>query len=138
MLNRTPTLRSIFLINILAIVPLGYLVRFSPFLPEVIRDLGGNIAYETLLILLVLFVKSSANRSNVAIGVFLVTCALEFLQLNRSPWLQAIRGTTIGRLILGTDFVWSDFIGYAIGCYCGWLWIRLLDRWYRSKIDRRE
>jgi glycopeptide antibiotics resistance protein len=119
--------RAIFFVNLLAIVPLGYIIRFSHILPEYIHDAGGSIAYEIFWILLVLFVRPSANRSLTAIWICLGTCAIEFLQLYQPPWLQAIRATLPGRLVLGTSFSLSDFPAYLIGSYLGWLWVRLLD-----------
>jgi glycopeptide antibiotics resistance protein len=120
--------RSIVLVNILAIVPLGYIVRFSPSLPESIRDPAGSIAYEMFWILTVIFFYPRANRQLTAIWVCLGSCAIEFLQLYQPPWLQAIRATLPGRLVLGSTFLWSDLPVYFIGSYLGWLWIRWLDR----------
>jgi Protein of unknown function (DUF2809) len=119
--------RSIVFVNILAIVPLGYTIRFSPSLPEYIRDPAGSIAYQFFWILLVLFIYPPANRRLTAIWVCLGSCAIEFLQLYQSPWLQAIRATLPGRLVLGSTFLWSDLPVYFIGSYLGWLWVRWLD-----------
>ena len=94
--------RLLFLINILAIVPLGYVVRFGHILPEFISDAGGGIAYELFWILLVLTIAPRANIRMTVIFVCLATCAIEFLQLYQPHWLQAIRATWPGRLILGT------------------------------------
>jgi Protein of unknown function (DUF2809) len=118
--------RSIILVNILGIVPLGYIVRFSPSLPEYIRDPFGSIAYQIFWILLVLFIYPPANLKLTAIYVALGSCAIEFLQLYQPPWLQAIRATLPGRLVLGSTFLWSDLPVYFIGSYLGWLWVRWL------------
>ncbi|PSB51800.1 DUF2809 domain-containing protein [Chamaesiphon polymorphus] len=120
--------RLLFLVNILAIFPLGYLIRFSPSLPESIRDPGGSIAYQIVWILLVLFIYPVAHRRLTAICVCAGSCALEFLQLYQPPWLQAIRATLPGRLILGTTFLWSDLPVYFVGAYLGWLWVSWLDK----------
>ncbi len=117
-------IRLILLANLLAIVPLGYIVRFGHSLPEYFHDAGGSIAYEIFWILLVLFIYPLANLRLTAIWVCLGTCGIEFLQLYQSPWLQSIRATLPGRLILGTSFAWSDFPAYFVGSYLGWLWIR--------------
>jgi Protein of unknown function (DUF2809) len=124
--------RLVFLVNILAIVPLGYTIRFSPSLPEYICDLGGSIAYQIFWICLVLFIYPPANRRLTAIWVGLGSCAIEFLQLYQPPWLQVIRATLLGRLVLGSTFLWSDLPVYWIGVYLGWLWVCWLDR----NIDR--
>ncbi len=120
--------RLLFLINILAIVPLGYIVRFGHILPEFISDAGGGIAYELFWILLVLTIFPRANIRITAISICLATCAIEFLQLYQPPWLQAIRATLPGRLVLGTTFSWSDFPPYFIGSALGLLWTYYLDR----------
>ncbi|MEQ8963007.1 MAG: DUF2809 domain-containing protein [Coleofasciculus sp. C2-GNP5-27] len=59
-----------------------------------------------------------------AIGVCIVTCLLEVLQLWQPPFLQAIRATLLGRVILGNTFTWSDFPAYFIGSFLGWVWMR--------------
>jgi Protein of unknown function (DUF2809) len=120
--------RLLFLINILAIVPLGYVVRFNRILPEFISDAGGGIAYELFFILLVLAIAPRSNIRLTVISVCLATCAFEFLQLYQPPWLQAIRATLPGRLILGTTFSWLDFPPYFIGSSLGLLWAYYLDR----------
>lgn len=40
---------------------------------------------------------------------------IEFSQLYHAPWIDAVRSTTIGHLVLGTGFLWSDLICYAAG-----------------------
>jgi Protein of unknown function (DUF2809) len=120
--------RLVFLVNILAIVPLGYAIRFSHILPEYFHDVGGSIAYQILLMLLVLFIYPSANLRLTAIWACVVSCAIESLQLYQPPWLQAIRATLPGRLILGTTFLWSDFPAYFVGSYLGWLWVQWLGK----------
>lgn len=47
--------------------------------------------------------------------------AVEISCLYKTPWLSHIRYTTLGRLVLGTDFVWSDFPCYTAGVLLAWL-----------------
>jgi hypothetical protein len=49
------------------------------------------------------------------------------MQLWQPAWLQAMRATLPGRLVLGNTFVWSDFLYYVLGCVIGWLWLRWLQ-----------
>jgi hypothetical protein len=51
-----------------------------------------------------------------------------FLQLWHPPLLEQIRATLIGKLLLGTTFVWWDFPHYILGCIFGWLWLRQLHK----------
>lgn len=116
--------RIALLISMLIIVPLGYIVRFHGAAPEWLNDLFGSIAYEIFWILLVAFLFPKASPLWAAVGVCLATCVIEFLQLWQPPFLQAIRATLPGRLILGNTFNWSDFPAYFIGSFLGWVWMR--------------
>jgi hypothetical protein len=119
--------RLVFPINILAIVPLGYTIRFSHILPEYLHHVAGDIAYEILLMLLGVWCYPGANRRSISAWVFMVTCGIEFLKLYQAPWFQSIRTTLAGRLIFGSTFDWWNFGIYAIGCYLAWQWVRFID-----------
>lgn len=41
--------------------------------------------------------------------------AIEISQLYQADWINAIRKTTIGALVLGHGFLWMDLISYFIG-----------------------
>jgi hypothetical protein len=47
--------------------------------------------------------------------------AVEVSQLYHSPWIDAIRRTAVGGLLLGFGFVWSDLVCYAVGIGLGML-----------------
>lgn len=60
-----------------------------------------------------------------ALGVsYLIECS----QLLHTPLLEALRGTTIGGLVLGYGFLWSDLICYTVGALlcaaCEWFLCR--------------
>jgi glycopeptide antibiotics resistance protein len=121
--------RVALLISILFIVPLGYVVRHSQSLGlPWLHDLLGSVAYEIFWILLVAFLYPKASPKWTAIGVCLATCSVEFFQLWHPPFLQAVRSTLLGRLVLGTTFSGFDFISYFVGSFAGWLWLRSLNR----------
>ena len=62
-----------------------------------------------------LVVSRRKLTTRIAVGVLLVTCVLESLQLWHRPWLQAIRSTFLGASLLGTSFSWWDFPAYVVG-----------------------
>lgn len=113
-------------ISIVLIIPLGYMVRFHGPAPALLNDWLGSIAYEIFWILLVALLFPHASPVWSAVGVCLATCALEFLQLWQPPFLQAMRATLPGRLVLGNTFIWSDFPAYFIGSFVGWVWMLAL------------
>lgn len=108
---------------------LGYGVRFSPIFPEWLRNLVGNIAYEMLLILILLLIFPRVKPIAAALTVCLISFGLEFLQLSQEPILVAARSNRLGRLILGNGFTWEDFPLYVLGSVIGWGYASCLRRW---------
>ena len=53
--------------------------------------------------------------------------AVEFSQLYHAPWIEALRATLPGRLILGSTFNWPDLPAYAIAIALG-AWIEHFAR----------
>jgi Protein of unknown function (DUF2809) len=117
------------IISILIVVPMGLLSKFySGPAHQWFNDYGGDILYEIFWCLFAFwFFRSRRAIIQIPIWVFVITCILEFLQLWHPPLLNQIRATLIGKLLLGTTFVWWDFPHYLLGCVLGWLWLRQLQ-----------
>ncbi|MDH3211909.1 MAG: DUF2809 domain-containing protein [Myxococcales bacterium] len=110
-----------------AVTPLGFATKLyrGPGATWV-ANYGGGVVYEIFWILLVLAIAPRWPASRVAIGVLLVTCGLEGLQLWHPPALDAVRSTGLGRALVGSTFSWWDFPHYAAGCALGVALVRLL------------
>ena len=52
--------------------------------------------------------------------VLAATCGLEFLQLWHPPFLESVRATRPGAMLLGTTFLWEDFPAYFVGALAAW------------------
>ncbi|MEZ5352640.1 MAG: DUF2809 domain-containing protein [Bryobacteraceae bacterium] len=107
---------------------LGYAVRFHAPAPEWLRDASGGAAYVVFWILAAAIVFTEAAPFRLALFALMATCAVEFLQLWRPPWLEALRATLPGRLVLGTTFAWQDFPPYIAGAWIGWRILRAAAR----------
>ncbi|MFM9817506.1 UNVERIFIED_CONTAM: DUF2809 domain-containing protein [Spiribacter pallidus] len=106
---------------VLAIVtPAGFATKLyeGPLATWVNQSFSG-VLYVVFWILVVMFIAPGLQPLAVALGVFLMTAALEVTQLWQPPWLEAVRGHFLGRTLLGTTFVPSDFVYYAIGTVMG-------------------
>ena len=112
---------------------LGYWLRFDAPVADWLRDRSGGAAYVMFWILAVAALKPSVSALRVAVIVFAATCGLEFLQLWHPAWLEAMRRTFLGRVILGTTFDWADFPPYAVGAVLGWITLRFLGPPARSQ-----
>ena len=110
------------IISILIIASLGFASKFyaGPGAKWFNNSLGG-LLYEVFWCLVISLVLIKAKPWRIALSVFIVTCILEFLQLWNTALLKVIRSTFIGRTIIGTTFVPSDFIYYIFGSLAGWI-----------------
>ena len=115
-----------FLILVLIIItPLGFYSKFytGPAQYWVNNSLGG-VFYIVFWCLVVQILFFNVRELTIVGWVFVVTCLLETLQLWHPWFLEAIRRTFIGGTILGTTFVWSDFLYYVAGSLFGYLLLR--------------
>jgi hypothetical protein len=55
----------------------------------------------------------------VAIATVVFCFGIELSQLYHAPWIDRVRATTLGGLILGFSFVWSDLLCYTVGVAIG-------------------
>jgi len=109
--------------TVLAVIALGLLSRKLP-VPLWIGD--GLWALMVYLIVRILFINAPVGK--VAIISLLFSFGIEFSQLYQAPWINAIRQTLPGRLILGQGFLWSDLLAYSIGIGIGTLADRIKQR----------
>lgn len=109
--------QQIILISLIALIPIGLASKFykGPFDVWLNNSVGG-VFYEMFWVLLVVLINPILSPGWVAFWVFIVTSILEFAQLWKPPFLEVIRTTLLGRLLLGTTFSWWDFPYYIIGC----------------------
>jgi hypothetical protein len=61
-----------------------------------------------------LFLPCTSSRT-IALLAMIVSVAVELSQLYHAQWIDSIRQTTVGGLILGFGFLWSDLACYAAG-----------------------
>lgn len=94
----------------------GYLTLF---------DMVGDVLYEMTWIWFVGAWRVHWSVKKIAIATFLATALVEASQL--IPFPKTWTTQLWWRLLLGTHFVWLDFVYYAIGCLLGGIslsWIR--------------
>ena len=75
-----------------------------------------------------------AGSASLALGAFAWSALVEAAQLSTSPWLQDLRSTTAGALLLGQGFQWADLAAYGVGAVVIGVW----DARARAARRRRE
>ena len=93
--------------------------RYSQYLPEFVADYAGDTLWALTAFLGVRALYPSWKILSSAVAALLFAFSIEISQLYHAPWLDEIRHTTLGGLILGFGFLWSDLLCYCVGVGAG-------------------
>lgn len=108
--------RLLYLLMVTIVICLGLLSRrISDHLPDLINLVLGDILWALMIYLLIGIVFRNWSAKKVAITGLAFCFMIELSQLYHDPWIDQIRNTTLGGLILGFGFLWSDLVAYSIG-----------------------
>ena len=88
-------------------------------LPSLLAKYGGDLLWALVVFLGFGFVFRRSSTVQVALGAVCFAWSVEFLQLYHAPWIDVIRSTRLGQLVLGTSFNSPDLIAYVIGIALG-------------------
>ncbi len=80
----------------------------------------GDVFYALMMYWIVAWFYNSKSRYFVLIMSIAICFLIELLQLYDARWINTIRHTTLGGLVLGYGFLWSDLICYSIGGMLGY------------------
>ncbi len=115
-------------------IPLGLMTRADIPLPAVIATYGGDTLYATLSFFLAALLWPGWPTRRLAAIALGFCYVIELSQLYQAPWLDALRGTLPGRLVLGSGFRRDDLLCYAVGV----LLATVVDKsWLRAGYARR-
>lgn len=104
-----------YFIAVAGVIALGLLSRKFAFIPPGV----GDALWALMIYLMARFIWIKAPAKNVAVYSLMFCFAIEFSQLYQAPWINTIRQTLPGRLILGQGFLWSDLLAYTVGVWLG-------------------
>lgn len=114
-----------YFIFIVSIIFLGLASRkYSYLLPPFLADHAGDALWAMMVYFSFRFILPRNQQSASIILSILFSFSIEFSQLYQANWINRIRSTTLGALILGKGFLTVDLIRYAIGILIG----AVLDR----------
>ncbi len=118
--NPLPRRRPWYAILIALVVTAGVLWR-SPLLPLpwFAAKYGGDALWALMVFFGFGFLLPRASTRQLAVGSLCFAWAVEFSQLYHAPWIDMIRSTLAGRLVLGATFNWPDLPAYAVGIAVG-------------------
>ncbi len=99
-----------------ATVVLGLATRWYPSaFPDIIARYGGDALWAAMIFWLVAILRPATSTVALATYALGVSWAVECSQLYHAPWIDAVRATRLGGLVLGYGFLWSDLVSYGAG-----------------------
>ncbi|MHC1684308.1 MAG: DUF2809 domain-containing protein [Clostridiaceae bacterium] len=113
-------IRIAYLILVFLVMTLGLLSRkFSDTIPDIIDLFLGDCLWSLMIYFMArtIFINSSIKKT--ALISILFCFSIEFSQLYHADWINYIRRTTLGGLVLGYGFLWSDLVWYLLGITFG-------------------
>ena len=125
--------RLLLILGCVAVIVLGMASRkFPDLFPAVLGKYPGDALWALMVFIGLAFIQPRASTGRLSLLAFAISCAVEFSQIYQAPWINAIRHTTIGHLVLGSVFSWIDMAAYAVGVLIG----AVFDILSRSRLTR--
>jgi hypothetical protein len=107
-------------VGLVAVIAFGLASRKFPSLfPALLGKYPGDSLWALMIFLGWAFCKPRASTRKIAALAFATSCFVEFSQLYQAAWLNSVRSTTLGHLILGSIFSWFDIAAYCVGVLAG-------------------
>jgi hypothetical protein len=104
----------------LVVIALGLASRkFAGLFPIFVGNYPGDALWALTAYLVIAFVVPSMPVWKLAVVALLASYAVEFSQLFHAPWINDIRGTRAGHLLLGQGFDWLDLVAQTVGVGVG-------------------
>lgn len=96
---------------VLLTIATGLLSRRLAFIPAA----TGDALYAVMIYFILRCLWPQRAVKNTALAAMLLCFMIEFSQCYHAVWIDKVRATLAGRLILGQGFLWSDLLAYVLG-----------------------
>jgi glycopeptide antibiotics resistance protein len=99
---------------------LGLSTRYiTTHLPSWINLYLGDILWALMIFFLFGLIFRNRETRWISALAFIFSFSIEISQLYHSQWIDTLRSTRLGGLVLGYGFLWSDLISYSAGIGIG-------------------
>ncbi len=124
--------RAYYAVAVVITIAAGLTSRHFPqYLPACLGKYPGDTLWALMVFLGLGIVFRKASSIRLGLGALVFSFAIETLKLYQPPWLENIRQTLPGQLVLGRGFFWQDFVAYTIGVLMG-----LVAEWLITMISK--
>jgi Protein of unknown function (DUF2809) len=98
----------------------GLMTRKIPdIFPEIVNTYLGDALWALMVFVLLGLLFKDWSTKKIGIAGLSFCYLIEISQFYHAGWIDAIRSTTLGGLVLGFGFLWSDIVAYTIGISFG-------------------
>lgn len=109
---------------------------FSAYFPNWINLYLGDALWALMIFFLLALLFRARETRWITAGALLFAFSIEISQLYHSPWIDALRKTRMGGLVLGYGFLWSDLASYTVGIGFGFLMERLMLLYSKRRLHK--
>jgi len=107
-------------VMILVVIVLGLFSRKMAYvIPDFLNTYLGDALWALMIYSIIGFILRDMKTKTVALIGILFCYFIELTQLYHANWIDIIRKTMLGGLVLGYGFLWSDLLAYSIGIGVG-------------------
>lgn len=128
-LMKAATLRKVLVYIVFLVITVfcGLLSRSGVFaLPGVVRVYGGDVLWGLMVFWCFCIARPCWAGWKAGLGASVFSFGIEFSQFYHAAWIDSIRDTRIGGLVLGYGFKYSDLACYSVGIAFGVVIVQLL------------
>jgi glycopeptide antibiotics resistance protein len=100
--------------------------HFGALLPDFVREHFGDALWAAMIYFGIRMLWINRSREWAMIVSLIFSWAIECSQIIQTPWLNEVRSTVLGALILGHGFLAMDLLRYAVGI----LFVYGIDRYF--------
>jgi glycopeptide antibiotics resistance protein len=112
--------RIVYLIVIVIVILLGLASRtYGHFLPDFIAENAGDVLWTIMVYFGFRFLLIRKRILTAMLFSLLFSFSIEFSQLYQAGWINEVRGTVLGALVLGKGFLMVDLFRYTVGILIG-------------------
>ncbi|HGH1669467.1 DUF2809 domain-containing protein [Bacillus thuringiensis] len=121
--------RVVYALFTIVVIILGLSSRkFAFALPHLLNDYLGDALWALMIFTGFGFLFPKTETKKLAFISLMFCYGIEASQLYHAEWIDSIHATTLGGLVLGYGFLWSDVVAYTIGVGVGILCEFMLRR----------
>ncbi|MGE7863529.1 DUF2809 domain-containing protein [Bacillus mobilis] len=126
---KTKRNRLLYALFTIVVIMLGLSSRKLAFaLPHLLNEYLGDALWALMVFTGFGFLFPKIETKKLAFISLLFCYGIELSQLYHAEWIDNIRATTLGGLVLGYGFLWSDLVAYTIGVGVGFLFELILRK----------